>query len=124
MIENQPFGHLNLHVRNGVFIPRWETEEWSIALAQRLRKHMQEKFTLVDLCTGSGAIPLLLKSFVSAELEQGLDAKYGPRNPYATFVGIEKSRIAAQVANMNLRRNNLFPKKFSDGYFLIPVKLT
>src|SRR5579859_857604 len=98
IVENQPFGHLNLHVRQGVFIPRWETEEWSIALAARLRKHVKGPFTLVDLCSGSGCIPLLLKSFVSAELQKGLDQKYGPANPLATFVGIEKSPIAAEVA--------------------------
>ena len=116
IVENQPFGHLNLHVRQGVFIPRWETEEWSIALAARLRKHVKGPFTLVDLCSGSGCIPLLLKSFVSAELQKGLDQKYGPANPLATFVGIEKSPIAAEVARQNLKRNNLHPEKLSDGY--------
>ena len=111
-------------MRQGVFIPRWETEEWSIALAQRLRKNIQEKFTLVDLCSGSGCIPLLLKSFVSEELEKGLDEKYGPSNPYATFVGIEKSPIAAEVAQMNLRRNHLSPEKMSDGYMSYLTILT
>jgi methylase of polypeptide subunit release factors len=116
IVENQPFGHLNLYVRQGVFIPRWETEEWSIALAARLRKNIKGQFTLVDLCSGSGCIPLLLKSFVSAELEKGLDQKYGPANPLATFVGIEKSPIAAEVSRLNLKGNNLHPEKRSDGY--------
>jgi hypothetical protein len=65
-----------------------------------------------------------LKSFVSAELDEGLYEKYGPPNPNATFVGIEKSPIAAEVARMNLKRNNLSPEKISDGYFLIIIVLT
>jgi hypothetical protein len=57
-----------------------------------------------------------MKSFVSAELEKGLDQKYGPANPLATFVGIEKSPIAAEVSRLNLKGNNLDPEKRSDGY--------
>lgn len=51
------FGPVTVHVGPGVFIPRPETEsllEW--AVAQRL----SDSPTIVDLCTGSGALALAL----------------------------------------------------------------
>ena len=65
----QPFGPLSLLVRPPTLIPRPETEEWTLRLASLLQATTQgpsPKFTssnsikLLDLCTGSGCIPLLL----------------------------------------------------------------
>jgi methylase of polypeptide subunit release factors len=114
-IENQPFGGLSIHVRPGVFIPRWETEEWGLALARRLRSNVRRPFTLVDLCSGSGCIPLLLKEYVSAE---GVDELvHGKANHLARFVGIESSPIAIAVARQNLKllhpQTELFPDSSS-----------
>lgn len=57
LIGTAAFGSVTVHVGPGVFVPRPETEsllEWS--LAQRL----SENPTIVDLCTGSGALALAL----------------------------------------------------------------
>src|SRR5271167_3373490 len=107
-----------MHVRSGVFIPRWETEEWTLALATRLRRLTLSKqsFTLVDLCTGSGCIPLLLKDFLSANIEKGLYPKYGQPNNVARFIGIEKSATAIEVARINLIDNQSSPQQFPDPY--------
>jgi release factor glutamine methyltransferase len=52
-----PFGPLLLSVGPGVFIPRPETEmllEWTV------RQHLPAAATIVDLCTGSGALAIAL----------------------------------------------------------------
>jgi methylase of polypeptide subunit release factors len=97
-------------------VPRWETEEWTLALAARLRKltPSRQAFTLVDLCTGSGCIPLLLKDFVSAEINKNLYPKYGKANHVAKFIGVEKSAVAVEVAQSNLKR--IRPTNQLDSY--------
>jgi methylase of polypeptide subunit release factors len=117
-VENQPFGYMNMHVRSGVFIPRWETEEWTLTLANRLRRLIpsRQTFTLVDLCTGSGCIPLLLKDFISANIEEKFHTKYGKPNNVARFIGIEKSATAIDVARVNLRRSQPTKQRFPDSY--------
>jgi methylase of polypeptide subunit release factors len=99
-----------------VFIPRWETEEWTLALATRLRRltPSRQAFTLVDLCTGTGCIPILLKDYLSANIDKGLYPTYGKPNTSARFVGIEKSASAIQVARMNLK--TFQSQKLPDGY--------
>jgi len=107
-----------MHVRSGVFIPRWETEEWTLALASRLRRLTPSRhaFTLVDLCTGSGCIPLLLKNHVSANIDKGLYPKYGKPNTTATFIGIEKDEKAITVARKNLQNTQPPDQRFPDSY--------
>lgn len=107
-----------MHVRSGVFIPRWETEEWTLALANRLRllTPSRQAFTLVDLCTGSGCIPLLLKNYVSADIDKGLYSKYGKPNTAATFIGIEKDEKAITVARKNLKHTQSPDQRFLDPY--------
>lgn len=57
---SQPFGPLNLLVRPPVLIPRPETEEWAIRLSERMCPTPHRPVKVLDLCTGSGCIPLLL----------------------------------------------------------------
>jgi len=118
-VESQPFGFMNIHVRPGVFVPRWETEEWSIALASRLRQltPSRQAFTLVDLCTGSGCIPLFLKAYCSANIDKSLNSTYGKPNKHARFVGIDKSAVAVRIAQRNLKHYSLPAERFPDGYF-------
>jgi hypothetical protein len=115
-----------MRVRSGVFIPRWETEEWTLALANRLRQLIpsRQTFTLVDLCTGSGCIPLLLKDFISANIEKEFHGKYGKPNNVARFIGIEKSATAMDVARINLRRSQPPKQRFPDPYYPFLTELT
>jgi len=115
-----------MHVRSGVFIPRWETEEWTLALASRLRKltPSRQAFTLVDLCTGTGCIPILLKDYLSANVDKGLYAKYGKPNTEAKFIGVEKSQTAVEVARSNLERSQPPNDKFPESYTIPPTQLT
>ncbi|CAG97940.1 S-adenosylmethionine-dependent methyltransferase [Kluyveromyces lactis] len=61
ILKTQPFGPLDLLVRPGVLIPRWETEEWCMDLIAKLpEKARQGQFKVLDLCSGSGCIALAI----------------------------------------------------------------
>ncbi|KAI0081328.1 S-adenosyl-L-methionine-dependent methyltransferase [Panus rudis PR-1116 ss-1] len=60
IIGTQPFGPLELLVRPPVLIPRPETEDWALRLAERVLPSVQRPVSLLDLCTGTGCIPLVL----------------------------------------------------------------
>ncbi|MGH3562278.1 MAG: N5-glutamine methyltransferase family protein, partial [Mycobacterium sp.] len=76
------FGPVTLHVGPGVFIPRPETEamlEW--AVTQQLRPRP----VIVDACTGSGALALVLAQ----------------HHPAARVIGIDDSESALSYARRN-----------------------
>ncbi|KAF9908038.1 hypothetical protein EC991_010282 [Linnemannia zychae] len=84
ILGTQPFMDLEILTRPPTLIPRWETEEWTARLATVLksnplifRQHHQPStsaaatpsstapkplFNILDICTGSGCIPLGLAS--------------------------------------------------------------
>lgn len=56
-----PFGDLTLQLAPPTLIPRHETEEWILNLAQRLKDALpHESLNILDMCTGSGCIALTL----------------------------------------------------------------
>ncbi|MBI2775433.1 peptide chain release factor N(5)-glutamine methyltransferase [Candidatus Dependentiae bacterium] len=55
-----PFGSLPIIVEPPTLIPRPETEEWTLHLIELLKKLKDQRLTILDLCTGSGCIALLL----------------------------------------------------------------
>ncbi|TQM62391.1 peptide chain release factor N(5)-glutamine methyltransferase [Humibacillus xanthopallidus] len=69
------FRHLTLAVGPGVFVPRPETEVLvDLALAELTRLMGEARKTrVVDLCSGSGAIPLALKDECPAAEVRGLE---------------------------------------------------
>jgi len=80
-----PFGPLLLDVGPGVFIPRPETEallEWSVKTLERQELHHP---TILDLCTGSGALAAALAA----------------RWPTATIVAVDDSPQALEYARRN-----------------------
>ncbi|KAI0268781.1 S-adenosyl-L-methionine-dependent methyltransferase [Gloeopeniophorella convolvens] len=85
----QPFGHLDLLVRAPVLIPRPETEDWALRLARALAPSPQKPVRVLDLCTGSGCIPLLLC------------ASWAPGAAHA--VGVDASGDALRLARDNAR---------------------
>ncbi|KAI5969688.1 hypothetical protein CANMA_001351 [Candida margitis] len=60
ILGSQPFGDLSIICRNGVLIPRWETEEWCTKLGNLLSEKEFTSLDIVDACTGSGCVPILL----------------------------------------------------------------
>jgi release factor glutamine methyltransferase len=91
------FGPVTVHVGPGVFIPRPETEsllEW--ALGQRLSANP----TIVDLCTGSGALALALsKAWPDARVVAVDDSEvalgYARRNTAGTPVKVIRADVTA-----------------------------
>lgn len=55
-----PFGPLDLLTRPPTLIPRPETEDWALRLARTRTPDPTRPIRVLDLCTGSGCIPLLL----------------------------------------------------------------
>ncbi|EDO16708.1 hypothetical protein Kpol_1003p13 [Vanderwaltozyma polyspora DSM 70294] len=80
ILKSQPFGSLNIKCQPCVLIPRWETEEWVMDLIQSIKNGKQSlesknQISIVDLCTGSGCIALLLKRELSKILNSNLNVK-------------------------------------------------
>jgi release factor glutamine methyltransferase len=80
---------LELLVRPPILIPRPETEDWTIRLAQRIRPTPHRPIRVLDLCTGSGCIPLLL-------------CRLWPAGS-ATALGVDLNPAAVQLASDNAR---------------------
>ncbi|ELU42522.1 Tfb4 domain-containing protein [Rhizoctonia solani AG-1 IA] len=89
-IGTQPFGSIEILTRPPTLIPRPETEYWTLRLAQTLRSHKFEDRPLrvLDLCTGTACIPLLLCDSLP------------PRTISA--LGVDNSLSAVELANENI----------------------
>lgn len=71
ILGSQPFERLEVLCRPGVLIPRWETEEWAVKLAALVRG--RHGLTVLDLCTGTGCIPMLMATAVHESALAGVD---------------------------------------------------
>ncbi|KAG1862889.1 S-adenosyl-L-methionine-dependent methyltransferase [Suillus tomentosus] len=60
ILGTTPFGPLDLLTRPPTLIPRPETEDWALRLADMLSPTPHRPLNVLDLCTGTGCIPLLL----------------------------------------------------------------
>ena len=82
------FYNIDLYVDENVFIPRHETEEMVYDIINNISLHGK---TILDLCTGSGCIPIVIKK------------KYHDTNVYA----IDISSKALYIAQINAKENNV-----------------
>ncbi|SCU86364.1 LAME_0D05820g1_1 [Lachancea meyersii CBS 8951] len=89
ILRSQPFGPLSVKCERGVLIPRWETEEWTMDLAQRLPA--SQKLQILDLCTGTGCVALLLKHL----------------RPKSTVHAIDCSPLAFKLVSLNASSLNI-----------------
>lgn len=85
------FGPLTLSVAPPTLIPRPETENWVFDLLQNLAPFKNEKLTLLDMCTGSGAIGLWLSKAL----------------PNAHVYAVDIAESALQLAKHNAQTNNI-----------------
>lgn len=100
--REQPFRHLTLEVRPGVFIPRPETE-MVVQVALDAVADVASP-TVVDVCTGSGAIALAIAS----------------ERPDARVVAIDRSPLAVGLARDNAARLGL-DVEVLEGDLLAPL---
>ncbi|CED82074.1 Predicted methyltransferase [Phaffia rhodozyma] len=133
IVGNQPFGpDLVLNVRRPVLIPRPETEEWASRLADLLTSlpSSSPRINLLDLCTGTGCIPLLIcKSFERANrplralgvdiLPQAVDlAKENARLSGIPTLPCTAGRNRDQdelLMTFDVRKGDMFDPSFKDG---------
>ncbi|KAK8012748.1 S-adenosyl-L-methionine-dependent methyltransferase [Apiospora marii] len=109
LLGSQPFGPLDIQCRRGVLIPRPETETWTYALASEVvarlagttssssspedAKKKEKTLRIVDFCTGTGCIPLLLYALLHRRF----------RN--LQVWGFDVEERAVRLARENLRYN-------------------
>lgn len=119
ILGNQPFGNLEIECREGVLIPRPETEAYTEEAAQILSRLVanvakvsetkgsrHKRIRILDLCSGTGCIGLLLHSILKpspgatslhrGSLNQDLEIE---------ILGLDMSERAINLARANLKSN-------------------
>ncbi|ODQ82134.1 hypothetical protein BABINDRAFT_33228 [Babjeviella inositovora NRRL Y-12698] len=109
ILGTQPFGELDIRCKPGVLIPRWETEEWVLQLARVLSPIVESKqnYGILDLCTGTGCIPLLLQHELGSTIKQSK-----PQN--VRTIGVDISPLAVELARKN-SQTTVLPTQFVQG---------
>ncbi|KAL4747638.1 hypothetical protein BDW72DRAFT_182084 [Aspergillus terricola var. indicus] len=100
ILGDQPFGELDIKCTKGVLIPRHETEAITFHTAKLIQDRMScverngaAPLRILDLCTGTGCISLLLHGLLS------------PHFPRLSIVGVDISAAAIRLAKENVERN-------------------
>ncbi|KAJ5753822.1 uncharacterized protein N7511_007975 [Penicillium nucicola] len=105
ILGDQPFGDLEILCKKGVLIPRPETESYTYQAAKLVRQMALDSIDkprsgsharplrIIDLCTGTGCIPLLLHALLA------------PHFQTMSITGIDISPIALNLAQTNLKHN-------------------
>lgn len=102
VLGSQPFGPLDIRCKRGVLIPRPETEAYTYHVAnlvktsewsRELSRNRKDALKVLDLCSGTGCIPLLLFSLLRGNF------------PKLAVHGVDVSPIAIGVAEENVRHN-------------------
>ncbi|KUI52816.1 putative mitochondrial N(5)-glutamine methyltransferase mtq1 [Cytospora mali] len=99
VLGTQPFGNLDMKCRPGVLIPRPEPEAYTTHLANLIKygsllgKPSPSTLRVLDFCTGTGCIALLLYSLLHRTI------------PNLHAQGIDISPHAVQLARENARYN-------------------
>ncbi|KZF21417.1 S-adenosyl-L-methionine-dependent methyltransferase [Xylona heveae TC161] len=95
ILGNQPFGEVEILCRPGVLIPRHETEACVMHLANNVleKENADREIKILDLCTGTGCIPLLMHSMLSKKFLQ------------LKIFGVDISAKAIRLSNDNLEWN-------------------
>lgn len=113
IIGYQEFMSLKFKVNEDVLIPRPETEHLVEAVIQRINEvdDRREELTVVDLCTGSGAIIIsLAKELADSSLK-------------IDYIGTDISQQALAVARDNAELHQVGNKiQFLAGDLLTPIK--
>lgn len=100
IIEEKDFMGLNFYVKEGVLIPRFDTEVLVEYVIEYINKNYKDRnIKVLDLCSGSGAIALSIA--------------YYCKNAFV--YGVDISNIAIEVSNINKGRFNLDNVEFLKG---------
>ncbi|KAI1623144.1 hypothetical protein EDD37DRAFT_459556 [Exophiala viscosa] len=117
ILGTQPFGNLIIRTPKGVLIPRPETESYTEHIAEYLRfvvgglardtgSDSDRKVRILDLCTGTGCMGLLVHSILKpAEPATRASPWVWPEHFELEVLGVDYSSRCVAVANYNLQRN-------------------
>ncbi|KAI3138830.1 hypothetical protein CBS147325_6885 [Penicillium roqueforti] len=121
ILGDQPFGDLEILCRRGVLIPRPETESYTYQAANLVRQmalghndkskspNQARPLRVIDLCTGTGCIPLLLHALLCPHFQE------------LEITGVDISPTALDLARENLEHNlqlgQLAPRAGTDIHF-------
>ena len=92
ILGTQPFGDLDILCQKDVLIPRHETEEWTLKLCKALRNLGSGKIKIMDACSGTGCISLLLYYELRVLSDRNID-----------ITGFDISKRANALSKSNLR---------------------
>ncbi|KAJ5985128.1 hypothetical protein N7499_008594 [Penicillium canescens] len=105
ILGDQPFGDLEILCKKGVLIPRPETESYTYQAAKLVHQMALDSsdksrppssarpLRVIDLCTGTGCIPLLLHALLAPHFQK------------LSITGIDISPLALSLAQKNLEHN-------------------
>ncbi|PYH87398.1 S-adenosyl-L-methionine-dependent methyltransferase [Aspergillus ellipticus CBS 707.79] len=104
ILSDQPFGELDILCKRGVLIPRADTETFTSHAASLISRDILKigrprdetptaPLRIIDLCTGTGCISLLLHALLAPRVQQ------------MSIVGVDISATAINLARRNLIHN-------------------
>jgi HemK-like putative methylase len=109
ILGTQPFGDLDILCKRGVLIPRSETEIYTARFADLVRQNGQaerQKLRILELCTGTGCISLLLHSLLKPPGVEQMEPKGRPAD--RLDAGLEILSVDISETALQLARTNLF----------------
>ncbi|KAJ9476277.1 Mitochondrial MRF1 N(5)-glutamine methyltransferase MTQ1 [Pseudozyma hubeiensis] len=123
LLGSVPFGNLKqeLVVRPPVLLPRPETEDWAtevVGALTKLDRSQLEDIRIVDLCTGSGCIAILIADALRSLLPVGKWKVVAcDRSPLAVELAIENARkLGFQVNDDDSKLSIVEADVFDDRY--------
>lgn len=107
LLKNTYFYGYRFYITRGVFIPRPETET-IVKTAIELSKDTNQRLNILDICTGCGALAIVLaKTF-----------------PYSRVIATDISKRAVMVAKKNVTLHNLASRVSVFHSDIIPENIT
>jgi release factor glutamine methyltransferase len=113
LLEEAPFGNIELFIQAPILIPRPETEEWVMQLIANLQLFKKYPLKILDLCSGSGCIGLSIAHAFENFTVHAVD-----KNPQAIAL-IEKNIQHLQLKNILALESDMFANLAQQNYDII-----
>lgn len=111
IIGRIPFADLDIRLKPPVLIPRPETEYWTHTLIDQLDQLKNKNITILDMCTGSGAIGLALAKALPEATVYASDIA-----PYALDLAASNADLN-KIENIHFIHSDLFASFASSHRF-------
>lgn len=113
IIGYQEFMSLDFKVNQDVLIPRPETEHLVERIVKKITTFPKDELTVVELCTGSGAIIIsLARQLIDLEIEKKIN-----------YIATDISEAALKVAKENAKKHDILGQiEFRQGDLFAAIK--